>query len=93
VTAALLADERLELLDPCLFALNTVFGLQGDPVVRVKLFLQLDDCLVSFIESRRESDHDVPLLEQKLFVSVDLGFSLFDLVSFAFYFVEFGLVF
>ena len=51
VAPALLPDEGFQLLDARLLALYARLCLQRDPVVGVQLFLQLDDCLVSFVQS------------------------------------------
>lgn len=84
VAAALLPDKSLKLLDPSLLLLNQCFCLHWDPIVCVKFLLQLYDCLVSLIKSRCQCNHNVSLLQQKLFISIDLGFSFFDLSPFPF---------
>lgn len=54
--------------------------------------MQLDDCLITFIESRRQCNHNVPLLQEKLLVSVNLGLALLYLVSLPFDLVQLALV-
>ena len=57
-------DERLKLLYPEVFELNVLLGLPVDPIVGIEFLLQLDDGLISFVQSASKSDHDVPLLQE-----------------------------
>lgn len=79
VAAALFPNKSLKLLDPSLLVLNQCFCLHRDPVVCVKLLLQLYNCLVSLIQSRCQRNHNVSLLQQKLLISINLGFTFFNL--------------
>lgn len=84
VSPTLLSYECLELLDPGLLALNGRLSLKCDPIVRIEFFLELDDRFISLIKSRCESYHNVSLLQQELFVSVDLGLAFLNLVPLTF---------
>lgn len=80
------------MLDSRLLSLDARFGLQSNPVIGVKLFLQLNDCLVSLVEAAREGDHDISLLQQELLVAVHLGLALLDLGPLALNLIQFRLV-
>ena len=47
-------------------------------VVRVQLVLECHDLLVPLVQPLCQRDHDVSLLQQELFVPVDLGLLLLD---------------
>ena len=49
MAAALFSDEGLQLLDPCLFRFDARLCLQCNPVVRIKLLLQLNNRLISLV--------------------------------------------
>ena len=80
------------MLDSRLLSLYARFGLQSNPVVSVKLFLQLNDCLVSLVEATRECNHDISLLQQELLVAVHLGLPLLNLSPLALNLIQFRLV-
>jgi len=92
VTATLLSNKSLQLLDAGLLTLDAALSLQRDPVVGVKLLLQLDNGLVSLVQSGSQRDHNVALLQQQLFVSVDLRLALLDLIAFALNLIQLGFV-
>ena len=54
--------------------------------------MQLDNGLVSLVQSGSKRDHNVALLQQQLFVSVDLRLALLDLVAFTFNLIQLGFV-
>ena len=93
MAAALLSYEGLQLLDPRLLRLDARLCLQGDPVVRIKFLLQLNDCLISFVQTTGQGNHDVSLFEQELFISVNLSLSFFDLGPLTLYLVQLCLIF
>lgn len=92
VAATLFSNVTFQLLNPRLLALHARFSLQSDPVVSVQLLLQLNDRFVSFIQSRSQSNHDVALFEQELFVAVYLGLSLLNLVALSLDLIQFDFV-
>ena len=49
MAAALFSDEGLQLLDPRLFRFDARLCLQCNPVVRIKLLLQLNNRLISLV--------------------------------------------
>ncbi len=84
--------ELLELLNARLSDLNELLCVLVNAIVRVQLLLQLNDRLVAFIESRGKRNHDVPLLEQQLLVSVHLCLFFFDLRALPLHFLQFKLI-
>ena len=60
--ATLLSDEVFQLLCSHLSDFNHLFCLSVDPIISIKLLLELNDGLISLIESASESYHDVSLL-------------------------------
>lgn len=93
LSPAVLPNEVLQLGYPGVHVFNAELGLHGDAVISVKLLLQLNNGLISFVEARREGNHDVSLLQQQVLVPVHLGLPLFDLVPLSLDLVEFDLVF
>ena len=63
MAAALFSNEGLQLLDPRLFSLDARLCLQSNPVIRIKLLLQLNNRLISLVQTTCQGNHDVPLLE------------------------------
>jgi hypothetical protein len=49
--ATLISDEYFQLLHSHLLEVNYLLSFSVDPIVSIKLFLQLDDCFIPFIES------------------------------------------
>jgi len=70
--AAFILDEGLELLDSIILQLHALLSVSVYPVVCLQFFLKLNDCFVSLVQPRSQSDHDVTLFQQQLFVSVYL---------------------
>ncbi len=60
--AALLSDEVFQLLCSHLSDLYHLFCLSVDPIISIKLLLELNDGLIPLIKSASESYHDVSLL-------------------------------
>ena len=60
--ATLLSDEVFQLLCSHLSDLYHLFCLSVDPIISIKLLLELNDGLISLIESASESYHDISLL-------------------------------
>ena len=85
LSAAFVLNEGLELFDSIVLKLHALFGISVDSVVCLQFFLKLNDCFVSLVQSRSQSDHDVTLLQQQLFVSVYLLLVFFDLNTLLFY--------
>ena len=86
--ATFVLDKALQLLYPCLFLEHIVLSFHRYLVECVKFLLQLDDCLISLVESAGQGNHDVSLLEEELLVPVDLGLTFLELVSLALYFTQ-----
>mmetsp|Transcript_14197 Transcript_14197/g.40250 ORF Transcript_14197/g.40250 Transcript_14197/m.40250 type:complete len:329 (+) Transcript_14197:602-1588(+) len=61
-------------------------------VVGLELLLEVQDLLVPFVKPRSESDHDVPLLEKKLLVPVDLRLVLSNVGELALQLLDLHLV-
>ena len=61
--ATIVFDKLLELLYPVIFEFNVLLCLSVDAIVGIQFLLELDDCLVSFIETACKSNHDVSLLK------------------------------
>jgi len=53
-------------------SLSTLHQVVQVPVACVQLCLQADDGLITFVQALRQSNHDVPLLQEKLLVSTHL---------------------
>lgn len=62
--SALFRNEVLQLHGPHGFGFDDLLRLSMDSIISIKFFLELDDSLVSLVESGSESDHDVSLLEE-----------------------------
>ena len=77
----MIPDRLLEPDDPHPPPLSELLALLVDPVVRVQLLLQLDNRLVPLVQPRRQSNHNVSLLQQQLLVTIHLGFVLLDLLT------------
>ena len=93
LSAAFILDEGLELLDSIILKLHALLSVSVYPIVCLQFFLKLNDCFVSFVQPRSQSDHDITLLEQELFVSVYLLLVFFDLNTFLFYLLHLLVVF
>ena len=91
--ATLVLDVLLELFYSHVFELDVGLCLPVDSIIGLKLLLELDDSLISFIESTSECNHDISLLQQQLLVPIHLLLVLLDLDALLLYllhlFVEF----
>ena len=72
--------------------INDLLCVLVNTIVCIKLFLELDDCLISLVQSRSQCYHDVSLLQKELLVSVDLGLLFLDLGALSLHLLEFKLV-
>ena len=63
LSATLILDKLGKLLDPVVLDFHALLSVSVDTVVSFQLFLQLDDSLISLIQSASQSNHDVSLLE------------------------------
>jgi len=63
-----------------------------DPVVCIEFFLKLNNGLISFIKSTRQSNHNVSLFKQKLLVPINLCLFFLDLSPFSFHLLKFLLI-
>lgn len=92
MVTTLFSYVALELLDARLLTLYAWLGLESDSIVSIKLFLKLDDGLISLVQSRGQCYHDVPLLKEKLFVPVNLSLPFLNLSALSFNLIQFNLV-
>ena len=67
-----LPQNRLQVSHPVLTPLVASPLLFETVLVLVDLSLELDDGVVPLIQSRGQTDHDVPLLQQQMLVSLDM---------------------
>ena len=88
MTATLFSNVGFELLDSGLFTLDARLGLKCDPVVSIELLLQLDNALISFIQSAGQGNHNVSLFEKQLLVAVNLCLAFFDSLALTLDFVQ-----
>ena len=82
----------LQLVHSLLLLHDIVVRVECDLVICVQLFLQLDDGLISLVESTGQGYHDVSLLEQQLLVSINLSLPLLQLISLLLHLTQFHLV-
>lgn len=84
---------HLQMINPCFFNFHNVFTLFMNTIISIKLLLQLNYSLVSFIKSSCESYHNISLLQQQLLISIYLSFVFFDLLPLSLDVSEFRLIF
>ena len=63
LSATLILDELGKLFDSIVLDLHALLSVSVDAIVGFQLFLQLDDSLISLVQSASQSNHDVSLLE------------------------------
>ena len=85
-------QHLFQLGDSRVTSVQHVFRLLVDPVIGVQFFLQLDYRLVSFVQTGRQGDHYVSLLQKQLFVPIHLCLVLLDLLSLLLQLAQFVLV-
>jgi len=90
--AALFSDEGLQLVDPEVLDFHALLHVVVNAVVGLHLLLELDDSLVSLVQSGRKCDHDVSLFQKQVLVPVHLLLVFLDLKTFFFDLLDFNIV-
>lgn len=85
-------QQAFQFLDPLALMVQDVVHLLLDVVIRIQFLLQLENRIVSLVQSCSQRDHDVPLLQQELLVLVRLRLVLLDLLSLLLQLLKFLLV-
>ena len=89
---AYLSDKLLELMNASLSHLNELFSVLVYPVISIKLLLQLNNGLISFIEAGCKCNHDVTLFQKQLLISVYLSFLFLNLGPLTLHLLKFLLI-
>ena len=69
----------LKLSTPIRLIFQTLLSLPINPIIGIKLLLQLDNSFIPFIKPRSQSNHNTPLPEQQLFTPINPRYILFNL--------------
>ena len=89
----LVLKKSLELLNAILTARAALAQPLTSAVKLGQLLLHRDDSFVPFIQSRGQPNHNVTLLEQQVFVPLDVNFVIFKLLPFSLELAQLPLVF
>jgi hypothetical protein len=90
--AAIIFDKLLQLLNTIVFKFDILLSFPIDSIVGIQLLLQLNNGFVPLVKPTGQSNHDVSLFKEQLFVSIHLLLVLLDLYPFFLDFLHFLVV-
>ena len=90
--STLVLYKLLKLFNSVVLQFDVLLCLSIDSIISIKLFLELNDGLISLIQPTGKRNHDIPLLNKDMLVSVYLLHVFFNLASLLLNFLNFFII-